>query len=94
VIQGLHRWNTGVFVNGRLLRGRTFLPTPPEADNDADGTPSSTYISAWPASAAAADSAHPLARHVVWSRTHGIKSPVLGSGSVPNQWSYLKTRRT
>jgi len=91
--QGNHRWNTGIFVNGRRLVGRTFLPTPPESDNDTDGTPSTAYAAAWVASAAAADAAHPLSRHVVWSRTHGVKSPVLGAGAVPNKWAFLRSRR-
>jgi hypothetical protein len=42
--QGLIRLRTGVFVNGRELKGRLFIPGPSQTSN-ANGAPTSTYVS-------------------------------------------------
>lgn len=90
--QGLIQWRTLLFVAGRRLQGRTFLPTPPEADNDGDGTPSTGYATAWTASVTAANTAHPTVVHGIYSRTHRVAAAA-PTGTVPNQWSYLRSRR-
>jgi hypothetical protein len=42
-VQGLVRWTTGTYLNGRQIRGRQFLPSPTETDSTT-GRPSSTYV--------------------------------------------------
>jgi hypothetical protein len=44
--QGLIQWSTLGIVHNRRVRGRTFLPAPIEADNDATAVPSSAYKTA------------------------------------------------
>lgn len=44
--QGLLKYGTGVFVSGRALQGRTFLPFVLESDNSGGGSPAAGYVSA------------------------------------------------
>jgi hypothetical protein len=41
--QGLVRWLTGVYLDGRQVRGRTYIPGPMESDNAA-GRPGSAWL--------------------------------------------------
>lgn len=87
--QAIVRWRTGVFVNGREIRGRTFLPG--LQGGSADGVLSSAQISAidTAASALIADSNSELQ---VWSREHGQAADVI-SGTAWNQFGVLRSRR-
>lgn len=90
--QGLIRWRTGTFVNGRELRGRTFVPGLTE-DYNVAGVPSgglpalmagyiNTYITT---SSAAGDPA-------VYSPTHKVAA-IMTNGSFWSQWAVLRSRR-
>lgn len=89
--QGLIQWRTGNIVSGRFLKGRTFVGAPTEASNDALGVPSSGYR------ATLQDAAQDLVDNadsvlVVWSRTHGVASPVTVANAW-DQWAELRSRR-
>lgn len=90
LVQGLARFGTGVYVNGRALRGRMFLPGMMEANNTVDGRPAAgmtgtmnthfaTYI---------ASSANPC----VYSKTHKVFADIT-SATLSSKWAFLKTRR-
>lgn len=86
--QGLVQLRTGVFVGGRELRGRVFIPGATE--NDSSGrVPESTYTNDV---TAAANTLRTSASWVVWSRTHGqwqgVQSSVLAQ-----YWAVLRSRR-
>ena len=85
-VAGLIRWNTGVIVNGRFLKGRTFLPGLSvglmQAGNFA-GTGLATL------NTAAANLVAGAITPVVWSRTNGV-AQVFTSGSV---WAEASTQR-
>lgn len=93
--QGLIRLTTGNVENGRLVRGRIFIPGPCEINSTLAGAPEASYITG--ANAAAqllVDDAS--AAWVVWHR------PVSGSGgsmngvtsvSTWNKWAVLRSRR-
>lgn len=87
--QGLVRWRSGVFVNGKEIRGRTFLPS---MANDAQlgGKPSSA-LKVTADAAAAALLAAPV-NLVVWSRKNGMSAPVT-SGSTWSEFAVLRSRR-
>lgn len=88
--QGLIQWRTGVYVGGREIRGRTFIPAPGEAQSTG-GTPAATYRVSWETRAdalVAATSAAP----VIWSRARGQAAPIT-SGTVWPKWATLRTRR-
>jgi len=90
--QGLVRWRTGVFVAGKEIRGRTFIPGPTEDVNQL-GHPSAGYLPL--VNTAAADlitAASGGGGLVVWSRTHG-QAAAVATGSVWNQWAVLRSRR-
>lgn len=90
--QGVIQWKTGVVVNGRLLRGRTYIPGFVEVSNVAGGVPLSTLVTSASALAQALSDEPSPPHLVVWSRTHGVSSPVL-SGAMWNQWGTLRSRR-
>jgi len=88
--QGLLRLGTTTVVEGRILKGHTFIPGATEAHSNL-GVPTSGYrgvIDAAFADMLAVDDSFLL----VWSRTHGQIGPVL-SGSCWNQWAVLRSRR-
>lgn len=87
--QGLISWRTGVFTNGRELRGRTFLPAIPEAQST--GAPIAGFITAVSTAAGAfiADANSDLQ---VYSRKHGVHASAVGGG-VWNEWAVLRSRR-
>jgi len=89
--QGLIRWRTGTFVNGREVRGRTFIPGPVEVDS-AVGVPVAGYLSIVNAAASAliADVNSDL---MVYSKRNRDAVPAL-SGSCWSQWAVLRSRRS
>ena len=90
--QGLIRWRTGVFVGGKEIRGRTFIPGPTEDINEI-GVPSSGYFPVTNGAAAGLISGSSAAGNFgIWSRTHG-QFAVAVTGSTWNQWAVLRSRR-
>jgi hypothetical protein len=90
--QGLIRWRTGVFIAGRELRGRTFIPGATES-RSANGRPDSTYITtAETAAQDLLDNAALGAALVVYSVTHR-QVELVQSRSVWGQWAVLRSRR-
>ena len=90
--QGLMRWRTGDFINGREVRGRTFIPYL-SSSAETNGVPSSAFV------AAAQDAADDLLVGLgaagdmcVYSPTHGQFANVT-SHSVWNQFAVLRSRR-
>lgn len=88
--QAVVRTLTGVFIGGRQLRGRIFVPGLTETGNAA-GVPTATVISTIGAAAATLNAATtpPLA---VWSKVNATVEPVSGV-SVWSQWGVLRSRR-
>jgi len=87
--QGLVRLRTGVFLNGREVRGRIFVPGYTEINSN--GGPSATVLSTLNAAGAAliADANSIFA---VWSRTNGVAQSV-SAVETWNQWAVLRSRR-
>ncbi len=88
--QGLLRLLTTAIVNGRLLRGRIFLPGTIESDNSG-GAPIVGYRTGYD-TAAATLIAEANTIWSVWSRTHGVIFPIT-TASTWTQWSFLHGRR-
>jgi len=88
--QGLVRWRTGVYANGREIRGRWFIPGLATASNN-DGAPSSTMLSTvnTAASTLISDANSVLE---VWSRANGSAVDV-ASGTCWSQFAVLRSRR-
>jgi hypothetical protein len=89
-VQGLARYRTGAFVNGREIRGRTFLPGMLEINNDL-GVPTSAITDAIQNAVNAlmsSESTVPL----VWSPTNHTAG-AMTSGGPWNQWAVLRSRR-
>lgn len=91
-LQGLVRWRTGDYVNGREIRGRLFVPwLSSEAYNS--GVPSAAFLTQLFASAdnlrVDASTAGGL---MVYSQTHGQASLVT-SVSTWNQFAVMRSRR-
>jgi len=86
---------TGVFLNGRQVRGRTFVGVALEGDNDAQGHPSTgTGTISAAGTKLALQIITPLT-HVVWHRPgpHGAGSAVsvLGNGySCNSEWGFMR----
>ena len=90
--QGLIRWRTGVYANGREIRGRTFIPAVPTEMNG-NGAPNTPYINELTAAVAALMALQTAAGDlVVWSRANG-SSPSVVSGTPWNQFAVLRSRR-
>ena len=90
--QMLLRWRTGVFVAGRELRGRTFVPGTLEAQNT-NGRPLSTALGfAQTAMDTFRTNSVPAGDLAVWSRKHG-QAALVNSGTPWDQWAILRTRR-
>jgi hypothetical protein len=89
--QGLVRFNTGLYVGGRLVKGRAFIPGATEGFSTG-GVPDSTYNDVLDYAGAlllAADNAELF----VWSQKNGDTWPVI-SASHGTMWSYLSSRRS
>lgn len=90
--QMLLRWRTGVFVGGREVRGRTFVPGTLEAQNT-NGRPlaaalafAQTAINTYLTASSGAGGA------VVYSRANG-QAALVSSGTPWDQWAVLRSRR-
>jgi hypothetical protein len=88
--QGLVTWHTGIFIAGRELMGKTFLPGVTETDNS-NSAPTGGYVTDM-ASAAATLVASTPATPVVYSREHHTFEP-FQNGVVDTQWAILRSRR-
>lgn len=89
--QGLIIWNTGVWIGGRQVRGKTYVPAPAESYNDAGGTPSAAYMSAL-AAAAATIVSPTICQPVIYSRKHQAGFPIV-SATLSQHWAVMRTRR-
>lgn len=88
--QGLIRLRTGVFVNGREVRGRIFVPGLTEGDT-ADGQLASAAEVILQDALTAVITVPPVDL-LVYSRKNGVAHPVV-AGSVWNQFAVLRSRR-
>lgn len=88
--QGLIQWRTAVFVSGRELRGRTFIPGLSEDCLDADGTLASGAITGFQAAATALIGADES--FCIWSRTHG-QAAIVTSATFPDYFAVMRSRR-
>lgn len=104
LLQGLIVWNTGEVVDGRLLRGRTFIPGITEASVDTNGRPTSGFRTVVDG-ACATYIADATSLPVVWHRPiysgsgagrvlvrEGSYQPIT-SGAAKTRWSYMSGRR-
>lgn len=91
VLQCLIRWRTGVFVNGRELRGRTFVPGVQTNSLSAGGTVAATTVSGLNNAGGSLIGAA-NADLVVWSKTHGMFETVT-SASTWSKFATLRSRR-
>lgn len=88
--QGEMALKTGVFVEGREIQGRIYIPGVTENFN-VQGAPDSGYVTTLQTAANTfVTSTSPLQQ--VWSRTHGRDEPVTGIVVRP-QWKVLRSRR-
>jgi hypothetical protein len=89
-VQGLMRLHTGVFYNGRELRGRVFLPGCGEPDNFVGAVLAGTVsdFNAWFATLIA--DANSI--YCVYSRRNLVGQPVT-SAAAWTQWAGLRSRR-
>ena len=88
--QALVRWRTGDFINGREIRGRTFIPGVTELFND-NGRPIAALVSTINTAAATLiGDANSLLD--VWSRQNGLARAVV-TGSAWSEFAILRSRR-
>jgi membrane-associated protease RseP (regulator of RpoE activity) len=88
--QWLVRWRTGVYVGGREVRGRTFIPGP-TVNGQLSGIPTSAAITALDtASTTLANDA--TAALAVWSKARGVAENV-SAASTWNRFASLRSRR-
>jgi len=88
--QGLIRWRTGVYVGGRELRGKTFIPGLTEA-SAAQGQMASATQNALDGAASALLSGSNSAL-CIFSRKH-LTEALVATGSAWNQFAVLRSRR-
>lgn len=88
-LQLLVQWRTGIYQNGREVRGRTFIPA--LASIIGTEVPNATALTT---AQTAADLLNDLVtpEMVVWSRTHGLSHAVESTG-VWSQYAVLRSRR-
>jgi len=88
--QGLIEWRTGNFIDGREIRGRTFIPGP-SYDLGGNGVPTSLYKSKLQT---AIDNflGNGLIHFQVYSRTHHLAAEVVAASIWP-KWAVLRSRR-
>lgn len=85
-VSALVRWNTGMIVNGRFLKGRTFVPGV-SYDNLTGGNMSAGCVTTFNTAAAALVNLD--AGFAVWSRTAGVVHPVIAGDT----WTEYATQR-
>lgn len=88
--QGLVSWRTGSYVNGREIRGRTFLPGMLELDNET-GVPGND-LKGDVAAAIGGLLAAPDAELVIYSRTRAAQATVV-TGTMWSKYAQLRSRR-
>lgn len=88
--QGLVRWRTGVYIGGREIRGRTFIPglTATASDNGRPLAANQATINA-AAAGLIADANCDLG---IWSRANG-QIQVVTSGTMWTEFAVLRSRR-
>lgn len=85
------RLRTSVFIDGRRLQGRMFIPAPVE--NDSTGRPTAQLVTLWNTAAATLlTSSISFGAWEVYSRKHRVEAQVV-SASGWNQWGVLRSRR-
>lgn len=89
--QGLVRWRSGLYVGGRELRGRTFIPGISELMSGTNGRPSSGALTVMNV-AAGNLIANGTSELRVFSRTKSASATVV-AGQAWNQWAQLRSRR-
>lgn len=90
--QGLLRWRTGVYYNGREVRGRMFIPAQTESFN-VSGVPSAAWeTDVETAAAAFLVAAATAGGHGVYSPTNGVFVPTVAQNAW-NEWAILRSRR-
>ena len=89
--QGLVRWSTGIFIGGRQIRGRTFIPGLTVNTTVTDGVLNFTTVSVIDAAAAAliADANSDLR---IYSPANGTSASVI-AGSTWAEYAQLRSRR-
>lgn len=101
-VQGMIRWDTGLVMDGRRLRGRTFLPATLEADNGGLGQPLTGYLTTMN-TAAAALVASATADLAVYHRPIPATAPggpraggaaTAVTGTCSSSWKTLRSRAT
>lgn len=85
------RFRTGTFVNGHEVRGRFYVPSVVEAENDTSGNPSSALRTA-AANAGAALIADANSLFCIYSKVHQAAYDVATATAV-SKWSFLRSRR-
>lgn len=87
-------WLTTAIVNGRRLRGRTYLVPLTTGSYDATGSIATTAIATLETAAAAYRNTgvFTASQPAVWSRTHGILADISGS-NVPDLVTVMRSRR-
>lgn len=90
--QGLYRWLTGFFQNGRQVRGRTSIPGLTENASQG-GKPDAAFVTTMQGKIAAflADFS-PGNEFSIWSPAAGTVTHV-NAGSFWDQWAVLRSRR-
>lgn len=89
-VQGLVRWRTGQYINGKEVRGRTFIPNVPEVDNSGGRWLSSVATTVQGhINTLVAESAANLA---IYSKVNRVAYPVTG-GSLWTDFAILRSRR-
>lgn len=89
---GLMQMHTGVYVGGREIRGRTYLPYPVVGNND-NGVPSSSYIaSIVDLSEQFNDSDHANGAWVIYSRAHA-RAEYVTQVSGWGEWAVMRSHR-
>ena len=90
VVQGLVSWRTGVFIAGRELRGRTYIPGMTEAQSVAGIPESATRTFVDSAASTLIGSAN--ADLVIYSPSHNDSQQV-ATGRMQTYWAELRSRR-
>lgn len=89
--QGLIKWDTGVYVAGRRLQGKTFVPGPTEGHNTTLGRPHVDYYGTLQNIGDTLLSG--ITGPVVYSKTHGVYHPIT-SAIGWSEWAVLRGRRS
>lgn len=89
-VQGLARWTTGQYRNGRQVRGRTFIPGL-HVDTSEFGRPSVAFRGRLQVSIDYLVGLTAI-QHVVWSKTNGV-ALITSGGSAWAEFASLRSRR-